>query len=261
MRQEFVGGDRGRQVIGNLSRVGLGQRVIAARDQRALPQREHGMQRREKFEKARGEIASRIEFRRSGIDRHDAIRKGQGSERRIRLGAAVAMVEVSPFRYEFERKPAGELERQFEGQPQRRAIPKIYWLKEIGEPRESAQDSVGKRGQRVEKIAHHRRVLSSPNLFVQHIEHTFSSLSLFYGAPPRPQDDVQYPEQLFYTWAITISYGGGHGNYGYSPAKAVERALNILEAGRATPRGTHQRGDQPQARDAEKLRELHFKKL
>ena len=30
---------------------------------------------------------------------------------------AVAIVEVSPFRCEFERKPAGELEAQFEGQP------------------------------------------------------------------------------------------------------------------------------------------------
>src|SRR6266478_2982679 len=27
---------------------------------------------------------------------------------------------------------------------------------------------------------------------------------------------------------------------------------------RATPRGTHQRGDQPQARNPQKLRELHF---
>ena len=85
---KICGGDRGGQVIGNLARVGFGQGVIAARDQRALPQRERGMQRRKEFEKARGEIASRIEFRRSGIDRHDAIRKGQGSECRIRLGGS-----------------------------------------------------------------------------------------------------------------------------------------------------------------------------
>jgi len=33
------------------------------------------------------------------------------------LLAVVAMVEVSPFQYEFEHKPVAELERQFEGQP------------------------------------------------------------------------------------------------------------------------------------------------
>ncbi len=66
-------GHRGRQVIGNLARVGFGQGVIAARHQCALPQRERGVQRRKEFEKARGEIASRIEIRRSGIDLHDAI--------------------------------------------------------------------------------------------------------------------------------------------------------------------------------------------
>jgi len=45
------------------------------------------------------------------------LEKGKGASAGFGLGVAVAMVEVSPFRYEFERKPAGELERQFEGQP------------------------------------------------------------------------------------------------------------------------------------------------
>src|ERR1700731_3983062 len=43
--------------------------------------------------------------------------KGRGASAGFGLVVADAMVEVSPFRYEFERKPAGELERQFEGQP------------------------------------------------------------------------------------------------------------------------------------------------
>ena len=37
---------------------------------------------------------------------------------------------------------------------------------------------MGKRGQRVEKFAHHRRVLSFPNLFVQYIEHMFEFFPL-----------------------------------------------------------------------------------
>ena len=106
--------------------------------------------------------------------------KGRGASAGFGLVVAVAMVEVSPFRYEFERKPPVNWKGNSKANRQRRAIPKIHWLKEIGEPRESTRDSVGKRGQRVEKIAHHRRVLSFRNLFVQYIEHMFNSLSLFY---------------------------------------------------------------------------------
>src|SRR5437762_10828323 len=43
--------------------------------------------------------------------------KGRGTSAGFGLVVAVAIVEVSPFRCEFERKPAGELEAQFEGQP------------------------------------------------------------------------------------------------------------------------------------------------
>src|SRR2546425_372229 len=53
--------------------------------------------------------------------------------------------------------------------------------------------------------------------------------------------------------------GGGHGSYGYQSRESGGTGAEYSGGGRATPRGTHQRGDQPQARDAEKLRELHFK--
>ncbi len=50
--------------------------VVAARNQRALPHRERGVQRRQEFQKALRQIANRIEIRRRGIDFHDAVRKG-----------------------------------------------------------------------------------------------------------------------------------------------------------------------------------------
>src|SRR2546422_2656595 len=53
--------------------------------------------------------------------------------------------------------------------------------------------------------------------------------------------------------------GGGHGSYGYQSRESGGTGAEYSGGGRATPRGTHQRGDQPQARDAEKLRELNFK--
>jgi hypothetical protein len=43
--------------------------------------------------------------------------KGRGASAGFGLVVAVAMIEVSHFRCEFERNPAGELEGQFESQP------------------------------------------------------------------------------------------------------------------------------------------------
>src|SRR6266513_3478256 len=46
------------------------------------------------------------------------LEKGQGASPGFGLLlAVVAIVEVSPFRYEFERKPVDELDRQFKGRP------------------------------------------------------------------------------------------------------------------------------------------------
>jgi len=42
-----------------------------------------------------------------------------------------------------------------------------------------------------------------------------------------------------------------------SPATAVERALNILEAAAQRREGLTQRGNQPQARNPQEFRELH----
>jgi hypothetical protein len=56
------------------------------------------------------------------------------------------------------------------------AILKIHSLKEIEAASIELMDSVEKRGQRVEKLAHHRRVLSFLIQYVQHIERMFSFL-------------------------------------------------------------------------------------
>src|SRR5204862_7748650 len=75
--------------------------------------------------------------------------KGQGASPGFGLLlAVVAMVEVSPFRYEFERKPVDELESQFEGQPGATSNSKAYLLKEIERP-------VG--GRDHEKSGHHSK--------------------------------------------------------------------------------------------------------
>src|SRR6266478_3215646 len=76
--------------------------------------------------------------------------------------------------------------------------------------------------------------------------------------PPRLQVRVQYSEQLFYTWAITISYGGGHGSHGIQSRNSGRARAEYFGGSRATPRGTYQRGDQPQAWNPQKFRELHF---
>src|SRR5205809_7233999 len=77
------------------------------------------------------------------------------------------------------------------------------------------------------------------------------------GASPQPQDGVQYAEQLFYTWAITIFYGGGHGGHGDQSGHSGGAGTEYSGSSRAKARGADQRGDQPQARDTEELRELH----
>ena len=65
--------------------MSFGQGVIAAGDQRALAQRQRGVEWSKKFKKACREIANRIEVRRRGISLDDAIGEGQWSEGRIRL--------------------------------------------------------------------------------------------------------------------------------------------------------------------------------
>src|SRR5260370_3381755 len=76
--------------------------------------------------------------------------------------------------------------------------------------------------------------------------------------PPRLQVRVQYSEQLFYTWAITISYGGGHGSHGIESRNSGRARAEYSGGSRATPRGTHQLGDPPPARSPPMLTELHF---
>jgi len=66
---------------------------------------EHGMQTAREIEKARGRSRAGSNSGGAELIRHDAFVRA-GSERRIRLVAAVAWSTVSPFRYEFERKPA-----------------------------------------------------------------------------------------------------------------------------------------------------------
>ena len=79
------GRHRGRQIIRQLACVSFRERIPAPRQQRALPQSERGVQRSKKLQKSLWEIAGGIEIKRRGIERHHAIRKGQGSLRWIRL--------------------------------------------------------------------------------------------------------------------------------------------------------------------------------
>jgi DNA-binding IclR family transcriptional regulator len=67
--------------------------------------------------------------------------------------------------------------------------------------------------------------------FVFSILNMCSGLPLsFNQAPARVQEVVQYPEQIFYTWDDSFLIGGAMPATESSPATAVERALNILEA-------------------------------
>src|ERR1700731_4141496 len=53
--------------------------------------------------------------------------------------------------------------------------------------------------------------------------------------------------------------GGGHASHGKQSGDGGGTGAEYSRSSRATPRGTDQRGDQPQTRNTEKLRELHFK--
>src|SRR5260370_23789493 len=131
-------------------------------------------------------------------------------------------------------------------------------MKEIGDYVDRTLEPVANTGHRDDKFEHHRRVFFSANPNVNHIEHMFSPPFPSTRAAPQLQVRVQYSEQLFYTWAITISYGGGHGSHGIQSRNSGRARAEYSGGSRATPRGTHQRGDQPQARNPQKLRELHF---
>ena len=70
------GGDRLRQVAWELAGVRFDQRGFAASDQIALAGRERGVQRREKFEEAGGEVAGGVKARRRGVDGSEAVGEG-----------------------------------------------------------------------------------------------------------------------------------------------------------------------------------------
>lgn len=107
---------------------------------------------------------------------------------------------------------------------------KLSALNHIQTAGNGAPETVRKSGQRVENFAHHRLLISLPGWSVQHIEHVFKPHRLFYAAPPGSR------KMLFnilnkYSIMRTFAFPGATMTIqDSSPATAVERALNILEA-------------------------------
>jgi hypothetical protein len=94
------------------------------------------------------------------------------------------MVRVRPFRCESREFPPPNTEGNSKANRLKSAIPKIHSLKEMRALPEDQRKTVADSGHPGEYFAHHRRVLSSLHPTVQHIEHMFSPLYLFYRSRP-----------------------------------------------------------------------------
>src|SRR5260370_7017802 len=110
-------------------------------------------------------------------------------------------------------------------------ISKIHSLKEIAGPLAERKQAVTKSRHRVEECAERRRVLSSPNAYVQHIEHMFNSRFPFYRSRPAAASSCSvFRTLILYLGDNYLLWEAAMPATETSPATAVERALNILEA-------------------------------